>query len=284
LRNYTGHGELREPNKKSVKQSTSSTPSTRSNLDLWVMFLPWLVAVIVALLNFVVYSTFPPYDTDGYPGSGTVAAGVSKAIEGFTSFALIAVIYTAIVLAQRLIIRSHPKKPSQSSASRLKWTWKTLFDTRGKKLRFLLICVTTFFALPWIFAIFGGYVSDAPILSTMFIARQPFEGYPSVHVGQHHGFDGYVIVVLILVAMETSPLITNKYLNAFFGIVACAFLYMNLYRFVEDFINEQIYKRGIQFLLPNLGLTSIPLIAFGTVLGLTTYFLVWRKYLQPPTA
>jgi len=248
------------------------------------MLLPWLVAFIVALLDFVVYSTFPPYDTDGYPGSGTVAAGVSKAVEGFTSFVLIAVVYTAIVLSQRLISRSSLKKPSQSSTSRLKRTWKNLFDTRGKKLRFLLICVATFFALPWILAMFGGYVSDVPALNAVFIARQPFEGYPSVHLGQHHGFDGYVIVVLILVAVETAPLITNKYLNAFFGVVACAFFYMNLYRFVEDFIDEQIYKRGIQFLLPNFGLTSIPLIAFGAVLGLATYFLIWRRYLQLTTA
>nr|MDO8134902.1 hypothetical protein [Candidatus Njordarchaeum guaymaensis] len=272
---------MEESDKKSTKKSTPSTPSTRSNLDLWVMLLSWLVAVIVALLDLVVYSTFPPYDTDGYPGSGTVAAGVSKAVEGFISFVFIAVFYTAIVLSQRLIVRSPLKKPSQSSSSRSKRTWRNLFDTRGKKLRLLLICAATFFALPWIFAIFGGYISDVPVLNAVFIARQPFEGYPSVHVGQHHGFDGYVIVVLILVAVETASLITNKYLNAVFGIAACAFLYMNLYRFVEDFVDEQIYKRGIQLILPSLGLTSIPLIALGAILGLPTYFLVWRRYFQP---
>jgi hypothetical protein len=264
-----------------VKTSKPLSSHAGSNLDLWIMLLPWLAGAIVAFLNYVVYSTFPPYDTDGYPGSGTAAAGISKAVEGFTTFFLIAVVYTAIVVSQRLVLKFSSNRSSQSLVTKSKWAWKNLLNTRGKKLRFLLIIVATFFALPWLFAISGGYISEVPILNAIFLARQPFEGYPSVHLGQHHGFDGYVIVVLILVAVATAPLITNKYLNAIFGIVACVFLYMNLYRFVEDFVDEQIYKRGVGFLLPNLGLTSIPLIAIGAVLGLATYLLVWRRYLLP---
>ena len=66
----------------------------------------------------------------------------------------------------------------------------------GDVLRIAAAAVIVFFSLPWVWAELGFYVSDAPVLGSIFIAEEvkpSLSGEPSlhtVHLGHHHGMDG----------------------------------------------------------------------------------------------
>lgn len=109
------------------------------------------------------------------------------------------------------------------------------------KLYWPYFIVVTFVSLPWIFAMFGIYISDyIPI----FAGRQLYHGFPMVHLGVHHGLDGYLIVVLLPLVFKTVRRFKLKHLKIFtFGMVA-GFIW-GVYLLLEDGINEQLFKRHL---------------------------------------
>ncbi len=116
----------------------------------------------------------------------------------------------------------------------------------------LLFLGVTFASLPWILSSVGVSISDIPGLSGVFLGRQLVDGHPAVHLGAHHGWDGWLFVTLALAGsalvdgrsrvsgrLSRALVVTGCVLMFCYGVVAGA----------EDFVNEQLLKRGIEVAL-----------------------------------
>jgi hypothetical protein len=125
-------------------------------------------------------------------------------------------------------------------------------------LEYFIIGGSFFLSLPWIFAQFGFYISDFPILGLIFWARQetvqePEPNYPNaVHIGTHHGTEGFLILVYLLIAIFwILPAVKNHHVKQVLGLVSGVGLSYGAYNSLEDFLTEQVYKRGwMDFRLP----------------------------------
>jgi uncharacterized membrane protein len=88
-------------------------------------------------------------------------------------------------------------------------------------------------------------------MSSIFLGRQPFpEGgtLAAVHLGQHHGWDGFAFVtiglLLLYLAWDRKRLakVPARMLVAGGGAFIIGF---GMLAWMEDLLNEQVYKRGI---------------------------------------
>jgi hypothetical protein len=146
----------------------------------------------------------------------------------------------------------------------------------------ILLAAITFLSLPWIFAITGNYVSDAPLLGEIFLGRQipNLEGqeFAAVHVGQHHGYDGFVAFSLMILVLPLASWIYNSYVKSAVGMMWSIFIVYSLYNFAEDFVNEQIFKRFlIQNFLPGAYADVGIVLPYSIFVGIFVYMFVWRK-------
>ncbi len=129
---------------------------------------------------------------------------------------------------------------------------------RPNVLEFFIIVLIIFFSLPWIFAQFGFYISDFPILGLIFWARQetvqePEPNYPNaVHIGTHHGTEGFLILLyLFITILWILPTVKNSRVKQILGLVSGVGFSYGVYNWLEDFLTEQVYKRGwMNFRLP----------------------------------
>ncbi|MHA1798535.1 MAG: hypothetical protein ACTSVY_08825 [Candidatus Helarchaeota archaeon] len=155
--------------------------------------------------------------------------------------------------------------------------------------KFILISsyiVLSFISIPWLFAINGIYVSDVPILNLIFIGRQPYEGHPSVHLGEHHGFGGWFFITIIWILLYSRLLdkIQAQKIKKFVVFGLSFLFYFSLIQLLEDGINEQLVKRGLE-----IGMILYPtfhflfetyiLIPSSLLFGFCTLFL-WNKYFK----
>jgi hypothetical protein len=151
---------------------------------------------------------------------------------------------------------------------------------------YIFLGLILFLALPWIFAQIGLYISDFPLLNLIFWARQstlqePELLYPNaVHIGTHHGFEGILIIIFMwLTTLLILPLISSLKIRKFFGFFTGIGFAYGFYNAFEDFLTEQIYKRGlVDFRLPNgttpgLNLQTFVILIFGTLI----YFLYIKR-------
>jgi hypothetical protein len=126
-------------------------------------------------------------------------------------------------------------------------------------LRALAALVLLLAALPWIFAELGFYVSDAPLLGSIFMAKEIVPspgGEPSlraVHLGSHHGMDGTVLALSALALFRLSPQLASRAgriaLNAYLSLL----LVYGLANALQDFWTEQLVKRGsVSAAIPSL--------------------------------
>jgi hypothetical protein len=155
------------------------------------------------------------------------------------------------------------------------------------RLRLVLGAAVAVWSIPWLFAVLGTYVSDAPLLGHIFRAHQPTPGDPvlaSVHLGLHEGLAGTQMVLAALLLSRTLRTIrrrpwlrasTSAYLGLLFsygGIVS-----------LNDVWNEQLVKRGtVDFQLPYL---LTPSLGWGwamLLLSAAAVHLLWfrREYLS----
>jgi hypothetical protein len=118
--------------------------------------------------------------------------------------------------------------------------------------RVLLALGVTFASLPWILAAVGISVSDVPWLSGIFLGREEYQGHPAVHLGAHHGWDGWLFVTLALAGSALLDGRRNLRGRLSRALVAAGCALMFSYGVVagaEDFVNEQLLKRGIEVAL-----------------------------------
>jgi hypothetical protein len=127
------------------------------------------------------------------------------------------------------------------------------------RLRALAAVVLVLAALPWIFAELGFYISDAPLLGSIFMAKEIVPspgGEPSlhaVHLGSHHGMDGTLLAISALALFRVPRQLASRAgrlaLNAYLSLM----LVYGLANALQDFWTEQLVKRGsVSAAIPSL--------------------------------
>jgi hypothetical protein len=109
-------------------------------------------------------------------------------------------------------------------------------DSRGDWLRVAVAVVLGIFALPWLFAEVGFYIPGH-----VFLAKQQYQGEASVHLGEHHGFEGYLLVLTALLLSRQLP--NMRHPNALAAYLSLMIPY-GIGNMLNDGWNEQIVKRG----------------------------------------
>ncbi|MFX1450588.1 MAG: hypothetical protein ACFFCM_07085 [Promethearchaeota archaeon] len=207
-----------------------------NKVEIYILSAGWFYTIYFAIWAFIVYSTSNPYNAYGYGLAGTVIGGISKALTFFLVNGL-------IILASTILIILENRQRQQQ----IDYNWQN-----SDYIRVIVLSVAFFFALPWLFAIHGIFISDISGLNLIFLGGQPgilgtnpFDYiYPSVHLGLHHGTDGYLhisyaIIFSILIFKMKNPVIRNI---SIFGMGFLASY--GLIAYLEDFFHEQIIKRG----------------------------------------
>jgi hypothetical protein len=126
-------------------------------------------------------------------------------------------------------------------------------------VRFLPTVVLLLAALPWIFAELGFYVSDAPLLGSIFMAKEIVPspgGEPSlraVHLGSHHGMDGTVLAISALALFRVPRQLASRAGRIALAAYLSLMLVYGLANALQDFWTEQLVKRGtVSALIPSL--------------------------------
>ncbi|MFX0136674.1 MAG: hypothetical protein ACFFDN_23755 [Candidatus Hodarchaeota archaeon] len=208
-----------------------------NKLQIYIIAAGFFYSIYFAIWAFIVYFTSNPYKAYGYGLAGTFIGGLIKALTFFLVNGLIILASTILIILDN---RQNQYEMDQ-------------FWQKSNYIRVIILGLAFFFALPWLFAIHGVFISDIPVLNLIFLGSQPgilgtnpFDYiYPSVHLGLHHGTDGYLHISYatlfsILVFKMKQPLIRNI---SIFGMGFLASY--GLIAYLEDFFHEQIIKRGL---------------------------------------
>ncbi len=253
--------------------------SNRADLKIVMFF--WIISIFNIVANFIVYWMFPSFDLYNPPMGGTLMGGAYKALTTAAKLIPICIIVTLIILRDRKIARLRVKEVKMNSEKPVQ-----LSNKKRNMIRSVIFVVATMICLPWILALVGVYISDIPGLNLIYLGRQPYTGennMPSVHLGEHHGWDGYLFVLMALVA---SILLDNRYnLKHQLGrsIMAGGCAFFAIYAFFaipEDFLNEQLMKRGFEvpihafFAQVYSSILFYPIVA-GIAIGV---LLVWYRF------
>jgi hypothetical protein len=114
----------------------------------------------------------------------------------------------------------------------------------GDRARVVLLLVLTLLALPWVFAELGFYIGDVPGLDSIFRSKQLFEGHPSVHLGEHHGLQGLLLVVTALLLSRELPRMGATRLRTGLAAYLSLMIAYGLGNIANDAWLEQVVKRG----------------------------------------
>jgi hypothetical protein len=191
----------------------------------------WLLAgaAIVLCATIGIPGVIDQSDLDARPVNGLAAAGVGLAL-----------VLTALALVREGIGSSSPF--GRSDELRV-----------GAAIALLLI------ALPWIFAELGFYVSDAPILGRIFLAKEAKPstgGEPSlraVHLGSHHGMDGVLLAISALVLSRVPRRLGSRAREIALTAYLALMLVYGLANALQDVWTEQLVKRGtVSIKIPSL--------------------------------
>jgi len=144
-----------------------------------------------------------------------------------------------------------------------------------------LIAVPGLVSLPWILADLGIYIDRIPLLDRIFISSEVPEGQTmrAVHLGHHHGLDGYFFIVTALVLGRVVRADRGEraagVLRGYFGLL---FSY-GLLNLLEDAWLEQIVKRGwVDWELPDF---MVPELSIGWAIILIGAVLAWLLLFRP---
>jgi hypothetical protein len=119
----------------------------------------------------------------------------------------------------------------------------------GDWARVAIVAVLAIAAIPWVFAELGFYVSDVPVLGSIFLADEivPEPGHPelrAVHLGHHHGTDGTLFALTALLLSRELGAMQRPLLRATLAVYLAVMLVYGLANALEDFWLEQLVKRG----------------------------------------
>ena len=230
--------------------SKSEIPSYDWNLrlskhvDHAIVLFFWLISIFNLIATYFVYSIFPSYDL-----YNTNMSAFDKVVHYTTILLPICLLVTIALLGDRYLALRNTKEMNNNKPNPV--AINISFKKRNM-VRFFVAATVSFFSLPWILAIVGIYISDVPLLSIIFLGRQPYpspDGLPSVHLGTHHGWDAYLFTIFALVgsiSLDSNYYLKNKALRS---VIAGGIVFLLGYGFFggfEDGINEQLLKRGLE--------------------------------------
>lgn len=191
----------------------------------------WLAAgaAIVLCATIGIPSVIDQGDLDARPVNGLAAAGVATALA-----------LTVLALIREGIGPSGP-------------------FGRGDVLRIGAAIALLLVGLPWVFAELGFYVSDAPILGRIFLAKEitpSAGGEPSlraVHLGSHHGMDGVLLAISALLLLRVPRRLGSRPREIALTAYLVLMLVYGLANALQDFWTEQLVKRGtLSVTIPSL--------------------------------
>ena len=105
-------------------------------------------------------------------------------------------------------------------------------DRRGDSTRIAVAIVLGIVALPWMFALAGFYFPGSHVI---------YEGRPRVHLGEHHGLEGYLFVLTALLLSRQLPRMRRPTPLAVYLSLLIAYGIGNM---ANDAWYEQLVKRG----------------------------------------
>jgi hypothetical protein len=150
---------------------------------------------------------------------------------------------------------------------------------RGDRARFVFAAALVFLGLPWIFAEVGLYASDIP--GSIFRAEEPYEGHASVHLGEHHGFHGLLLVLTALFLTRELGQMRPTGLRTGLALYLALMIPYGLGNYVNDAWLEQVVKRGwTSWQIPDMIRPELSWMWILTVLGAAViYFAGLRRLL-----
>jgi len=144
----------------------------------------------------------------------------------------------------------------------------------GDRIRIVLASVLALLALPWIFAEVGVYVSDVPGLASIFRSKQVFEGHPSVHLGEHHGLQGLLLIVTALLLSRELPRMHPTRLRTGLAAYLSLMIPYGIGNMANDAWTEQVVKRGwTSWAIPDMLRPSLSWIWGVTILAAAAIYL-----------
>ena len=105
-------------------------------------------------------------------------------------------------------------------------------DPRGDPIRLPVAIVLAIVALPWMFALVGFYFPGSHVI---------YQGEPRVHLGEHHGLEGYLLVLTALLLSRQLP--NMRHPTTLAGYLSLMIAY-GLGNMLNDGWHEQVVKRG----------------------------------------
>jgi hypothetical protein len=264
-----------------------SSTSQRYKIALLLMWLLLLYTLLGAFFTYWLVND--GWALFGKEPRGTIQAGFTQSLNFLSTWGLLPIIWTLLIIIDQKVI-PYFRDSKQNDEGQNPNPIPIYKDT----YRIILFIILLFISLPWIFAVIGVFIGDIPIFS-FFMSRQPIyweSNYPAVHLGLHHGYDGFYLCALVVLASYTINWIRTKPLKTFMGVACSIGVYYGAYSVAQDFLNEQFYKyfrlngMDIPFLRPLPYGFSEPImwaiLACMVVLGILTYLFIWRKRVELP--
>jgi hypothetical protein len=117
----------------------------------------------------------------------------------------------------------------------------------GDRARILITAALAIVALPWIFAELGVYIGDLPLLGHVFRSKQFYfhdkELARSVHLGEHHGMVGFMLIVTALLLSRELPRMLATRLRTALAAYLSLLIAYGLGNMANDAWLEQVVKR-----------------------------------------
>src|SRR5689334_4226204 len=114
-------------------------------------------------------------------------------------------------------------------------------EPRGDSIRIAVAGVLAILALPWMFALVGFYLPGSHVI---------YQGHPRVHLGEHHGLEGYLLVLTALLLSRQLPRMRRPTPLAIYLSLMIAYGAGNM---ANDAWYEQLVKRGwIHWRIPSV--------------------------------
>jgi hypothetical protein len=121
---------------------------------------------------------------------------------------------------------------------------------RGDRIRTAIAVVLVLLALPWEAADLGFSLDGVPVLGRIFqtgaLRSQPNVAgvHPAVHLGHHHGMDGTLLVLVVLLLSRVLGVVRSRTLRGILGAYLALMLCYGVGNIANDAWLEQITKRG----------------------------------------
>jgi hypothetical protein len=135
-------------------------------------------------------------------------------------------------------------------------------EPRGDPIRIAVASILAILALPWIFALAGFYFPGSNVI---------YKGEARVHLGEHHGLEGYLLVLTALLLSRQLPRMRRPIPLAVYLSLMIAYGLGNM---ANDAWYEQLVKRGwIDWRIPGVMRPSLTWMwLFVIAVGLAVFF------------